>query len=97
MFLLSSVLLFGSFTSFGACIAYNDYTHSQSGNALQSLSFYNTSQFTQILNTCYYTSRDGNIFDTFNLSTSIQTLQQISINYNNAIPAPVFISVVTNI
>jgi len=95
MFVVSGFLLFGSFTSFDACIAYNYYTHSSS--ALQSLSFYNSSQFAQILNTCYFTSPTGNIFDTFNQSTNIPVLQQISSSYNNALPAPAFTSVVINI
>ena len=70
-FLASSVLLFGSFTTFGSCIAYNYYTTTP--GALSSISYYNSSQATQILNTCFITSPSGNIFNTFN-QTNLPTV-----------------------
>jgi hypothetical protein len=93
-FLASSVLLFGSFTLFGSCLSYAYYATTPGG--FQSISYYNTSQITQILNTCFITSPTGNIFNTFT-STNLPTVEQIKTNYYQSLPSPAFTTVANNI
>lgn len=93
-FLASSVLLFGSFTTYGSCIAYNYYTTTP--GAFSSITYYNSSQMTQILNTCFITSPNGNIFNTFN-QTNLPTVEAIKTSYYSSLPSTTFTTVANNI
>lgn len=93
LFAISGALLFGSFSSFDACLAYNYYTTTP--GALSTLT-YGGDDITKILNNCFITNPNSNIFDTFS-STNLPKLSQIRQNYYNPIPAPTFSSIATDI
>lgn len=94
MFLASSVLLLGSFVTFDSCQAYSYYTHTT--GAFQTLSYFQSSQISKILNTCFIQSPSGNIFDTFT-NTNINTVTDIQAKYLASLPASTFSSVATSI
>ena len=92
-YLISSVVLFGSFTSFSACQAYYQFTSSPSNSLLLGLSYYNTSQISQVVNTCFYVNKTGTIFNAFTNLTNLPTVQTMDSTYTSSLPSASFYSV----
>jgi hypothetical protein len=96
-FAASGFLIIATFTAYDGCTAYHQIT--TDSVTLQSLSFYNTSQFAQSLDSCFFpiVGSTDSVFQDFTQQTTFTRLKNLQTLYGEAVPSSSFSTVADSI
>lgn len=92
-FFASGLLVIGTLTAYDGCTAYHQMTTDPT--TLKSQPFYNTSQFAQTIDNCFFplVGSDDTVFGNFSTQTTFDKLTSLETLYSASLPSSAFFTV----